>query len=886
MRTDKAEGIDWEKYLSQFDLIYETPSKIWQDGFAIGNGSLGAMVYEPFHLEWTVNKNNVWDYRKPEVKRHSIEYVREIAMKNKNYAEEMRKEDIYGGNLYPAPKTCGQLRIRFGYDSIYAPPHKVRKRLDLHEGTIYTSLDKHLSHPRVTSFVCAEEDLLVIRVRDVSAMTAFHNNVDIYHIPDALLPTCRKGAEKDILWIEQPFHDGFRYVMMAKIVPAGTCAYSGLFKKTVQKKWWYAIEPSEKVESRIDGEYAVAPVAGDFDVYVTVVTMLDAKNPMATARRRLDDAASRGAGRLHREHRKWWSGFWEKSYVGMDDPFLEQMWYVSLYNLATVLPGTPVGGLCGLWYGPMETPSQILPWKGMYTNDYNAQAPVAPVFRANHPELADGSFRTLLAQLVEAKNSARQLYKMPGAYYPVSSDPTGREVTNGAYRFCQNSGPEWCVFLWWHYLYTKDKEYLRQVSYPIMREVAMFFVNYMRWHGDEKLYHLEVSQNPELMYIKYPDPVYTLTLLKYTLKGVIEAAAILKTDKKLVTKCRHVLEHYPPYPMDGKEILPLKDLRSNHINHCRTISGLFPCGEFDPEIAPEWTESCAAEIRKGDTFLCTYGCNKGRINTWTGGYYFVGAPACWMGMKETAWRYLEYLLKSNLKPNGLVTHNGVTLADSRLSEENIKNIPDAEIYHDLDHEPLKMVEILTGRLSESTTENLEYKETIFPALEGPAMYLLMVGEMLLQSHNGILRVFPGLPDKRDAQFIDLRAQGPVLVSSRRKKGQVEFVALRALAPVQITLKSPWTGAKIWRSSGRDGRKVSVHKNERHIDITLQAGEKTVLAPVRKNLSWPALVAPRSGEKSEARSITLSDGMTAWLGKPVQDRYYKILRIARTGKKDS
>ncbi len=358
----------------------------------------------------------------------------------------------------------------------------------------------------------------------------------------------------------------------------------------LEDKWWFTIEPSKTVECKIDGEFAVAPVAGDFDIYLTVVTSLEAGDPMAAARDRLAQAVAKGADALHEDHRRWWAEFWTKSYAGLDHPLLEQLWYVSLYNLATVLRGVPVGGLCGLWYGPMDTPSQILPWCGYYTNDYNMQLPVMPVFKANHPELADGTFRTLLGMLPNAKRNAERQYGLPGAFYPLSTDPTGDDVTSGPYRFCQNSGPYHCVFLWWHYLYTRDKDYLRDVAYPIMREVSTFFTNYMQWHEDEGLYHLEISQNPELMYTKYPDPVDTLASVKYTLRATV------------------------------------------------------------------------------------------------------------------------------------------------------------------------------------------------------------VGEMLMQSQNGILRLFPALPEKRDASFVDLRAEGPTFISSQRIRGAVQFVQLKAGADLTWRLKNPWPPA--------------------------------------------------------------------------------------------
>ncbi len=876
-------GLNWCNFLQQHDILYEMQSKVWQDGTALGNGSLGALAFEPFHLEWTINKNDVWDYRTPKCRRHSIADIRKMVAQGKDFISEMSNENLSGAGLYPCPKTCGQLRIRFGLDSIYAPGHRISKRLSLYDATLHTSLDKHLSHPRARSFICAEENVLVVSVRDVSAVTAFHNHVDLYRVPDAQMPPAKKGAKGDTIWLEQKFHDGFSYVLMARIVPSGGTAFRDFFRRTVQKKWWGAIEPTKEVSSRLDGGYAVAPVSGDFDVFVTVVTSKDSRTPLSAAKEKLEQAVRKGADNLHATHLRWWAGFWRKSYVGLGDHLLEQLWYVSLYHLATVLRGTPVGGLCGLWFGPMDTPSQILPWMGFYTNDYNAQLPVMPVFRANHPELADGSFRTLLAQLPQAKLNARELYGIEGAFYPLGTDPSGREIGSGPYRLIQTSGPYWSIFLWWHYLHTCDREYLKKVCYPIMREVAAFFTNYICWHPEENRYHLEISQQPELMYVKYDDPIDTLMMLKYALTATIEAARILKCDASLAAKCRHVLRHYPDYPRYENEFSPLRGLRPNHTNQVRTLAALFPCGEFDPEIAPEWSRLCKAEMIKMDFWSKTFGCNKGRLGGWTGIVHHIGIPACRLGWKDMAWNYLEDLLKTNVKPNGLISHNSAILADSRLSEMNISRIPDAELYHDLDPDPLKAVEILNGRLMECTTENLECRDTIFPALEGPAEYLLLMGEMLLQCQNGILRLFPSLPEPEDAEFHNLLVEGKSLVSASRKKGSVLFCRVKAQAPVRWKLVNPWPGRTVHMRSSH-GNRQALKAEGRYWIFKLVRGEELVLAPRKQCLDFERIIRPRAGMTARARCKAFSDGMLVWLGKPKPSEYYASLEAARSGRR--
>ena len=883
MKHFSAKDINWKEYLSQYDLIYKSPSRSWTDGMPIGNGSLGALAYESegFHPEWTINKNDVWDYRVPKYERHSMEHIRRIAEEDMNYAYEMDKENISGPELskMPAPKTCGQLRLCFGSDPRYAPGHRITKRLNLHEATLTTSLDKHLSHPRINSFVCANENILVISVREVSAMVAFCNRVELFRQPDSSMPTAKVCADGDIIWLEQKI-DKLKYVMMAKIVPQGGGEYKKLFRQTVDPMWWNQLTPSSEINAEVQGQYAIASVKGDFDILLTVVTSLESGDPAKVARERLQAATDEGADSLWEKHRKWWTGFWSKSYFSIDDSGLEQLWYLSNYNQASALRGEPVAGLCGLWFGQSQSPEQILPWKGCYTNDYNMQLPVMPTFKTNHPELAEATFRTVLSQLPAAQKNARELYGLPGALYSVTTGPTGEDASSAHYRFCHGSGPYWGVCLWWHYLYTKDRKFLEEVSYPIMREVSSFFCEYMVWHEDEQTYHLEVSQNPELMYIKYDDPVDTLCLLKYTLKATVSASDILGIDDELRKKCRHLLEHYPSYPIHENGISPLRGLRPDHINHLRTLAGVFPAGEFDPETAPEWTDICQSEINSvnWDFFMKTYACNEGSMEGWSGKVYHRGMPACRMGLKKTAWKLLEDLIKTNVKPNGLISHNIAVLADSKLSEKNIAGIPEEEIYHDHGSNPIRLSEVTNGRLWEETTEDPECKEKMYPVLEGPALYLLMLSEMLLQSHNGILRLFPALPDEKDATFLDLRGEGAVLVSSARTDGLVRFVKVKALEKVVVKLLNPWQNVSYIYSSA-DGE----IKSEKFLELDLSQNDEIILATSKEDLAYPVLSGLKRSD-AQARKIEFDDGMIAWLGKPVQSEYYAALEKARSDKK--
>jgi len=387
------------------------------------------------------------------------------------------------------------------------------------------------------------------------------------------------------------------------------------------------------------------------------VTSLEDRNPLRKAEEVLQSAAKRGFGSLYRTQRSWWKKFWGKSFVEMDDKFLQRLWYVSLYNLATNLEGSSRSRALRSLVRAVDTPSQVLPWKGYYTNDYNTQLAVKPVFRANHPELSDGYFLTLLEQLPQARKNAKELFGLPGAYYPLSTDPTGEDLSSGPYRFCQCGGPYWGVILWWRYLHTLDEKFLRDVAYPILREVSTFFANYMRYDEKQKLYHLVVTQPPEYMSLQYSDPPFTIAPLKVTLKAAITCSRKFNADADLVKKWQHVLDHFPPYPTANAVLIEARDFPPDHWPGNGWRFPLYPCADLDPEMDPSVRKLLVDSLERA--FECTgiYAVERGLHIGWTGNFHMLGMPAIWLGARGVARKLLEDNLKYNLKPNGLISHN-------------------------------------------------------------------------------------------------------------------------------------------------------------------------------------------------------------------------------------
>ena len=51
----------YEKLIRKQSWLYNQAASDWMDGLFIGNGNLGVVAYAPGHLEWILNKVDVFD---------------------------------------------------------------------------------------------------------------------------------------------------------------------------------------------------------------------------------------------------------------------------------------------------------------------------------------------------------------------------------------------------------------------------------------------------------------------------------------------------------------------------------------------------------------------------------------------------------------------------------------------------------------------------------------------------------------------------------------------------------------------------------------------------------------------------------------------------------
>jgi len=73
---------------------------------------------------------------------------------------------------------------------------------------------------------------------------------------------------------------------------------------------------------------------------------------------------------------------------------------------------------------------------------------------------------------------------------------------------------------------------------------------------------------------------------------------------------------------------------------------------------------------------------------------------------------------------------------------------------------------------------------------------LAINEMLLQSHDGVIRLFPCWPREMDARFGTLRTVGAFLISAELRSGVASGVKITSEKGRACTILNPWPGRKV------------------------------------------------------------------------------------------
>jgi hypothetical protein len=390
-------------------------------------------------------------------------------------------------------------------------------------------------------------------------------------------------------------------------------------------------------------------------------------------------------------------------------------------------------------------------WHGDYHTNFNLQAPFIGNYEANHFEIGDAFFRAMDFLLQMGRKTAHDYYHARGACISLSGFPIrARDDAFGLGPFSRMAYMTgWTMQQYWlRYSYSGDRQWLRDEGYPALRDGALFYADFLKKRGDG-LYHAFPSAEEEQRFTgdpaNYTDQPQVLQHARYCLRAAITASKELGLDAPLRAEWQDRLERMTP------DAGPYFGYRYD-----AALRGLEKlCDERSP---PQWGRGRPYLLQSsrpapGPAFLAE------RFDAW------------WM-----------------CHPGGPIS----ALRDGTFA-------PDRD--YQLMRECVKSGRRCNGFVYQTAPcgHDLVFNEEL--AIVGPLV------EMMLQSWDGALRVFPAWPRGIDAQFKGLRAEGAFLVSAAWLQGRVTALSVRSEKGNPCKLYSPWVNG--FRVIDRSAKEVKV-----------------------------------------------------------------------------
>lgn len=512
-----------------------------------------------------------------------------------------------------------------------------------------------------------------------------------------------------------------------------------------------------------------------------VVTSEESPAPLDEARRRVAALTLDRIESLRGEHRQWWREFWSKSFIEIGDPLIERFYYGSHYLMASCSRNRRFPpSLFGNWT-TADGPS----WQADYHLNYNHQGPWWGVFSSNHPELADPYDTPILEYLPTARANAKQYLKVRGVYYDVGVGPKGLETAfmpdghgipgegNRMFLGQKSNGAFSAANMLLRFRHTYDLDYARHV-YPFLIEVANFWEDYLKLENGRYVITKDASgevgdggsdKNNSL----------SLGLVRMFFEGILEVSMALNQDADRRATWQHLLDHLSEFP-------------TAMVDGVRRIRGA-ESGPAANRIGP----------KRDNTRLEFMGM------VWPSGVLGLGSdPAMLQVLQDDVrgWAESEW-----------IGHfNGFSLTFPGAAR--------------VGHDPRDILAKLRQQLTVGSFPNL----MIFGGgggIENCSGVPATINEMLLQTHAGVMRVFPVWPKEQPARFGRLRTHGAFLVSSELRDGEVKSLVIESERGREGVLQNPWPGRE-WILE-RNGVKSEKQSGER-LRFKTRVGERLDIRP--------------------------------------------------------
>lgn len=442
------------------------------------------------------------------------------------------------------------------------------------------------------------------------------------------------------------------------------------------------------------------------------------------------------------DHRAWWHAYYPQSFVSTGDAYWDAFYWAQQYKMACA---TRDKGWIMDNQGPWLQPTA---WNSLW---WNLNVQIA------HSSFATGNRRGMGSALSHRFDIMRDNLALNVAEpYRADSYAIGRSTSawdllghagqpgTGRPPMDRNIALECGNLLWalhnvdMEYRYWMDTDLRDRVLYPLLVRAVNYYRHFLKEGGDGRL-HLPETYSPE--YRRAEDCSYDLDVLSWGVGRLIELAAekgLSSADEPLLNEWIRIQLNLVPVHINETGRMIGKDVALTGAHrHWSHLLAIYPLRTLVPD-----TEENRKLIQ-----LCLdhWHSFKGR----RAGYSATGGAcmAALLGDGERAYKFIN-----QLKP---FLHRNT-------------------FYSEL------------GSL---------------PVIETPLHGATAIQDMLLQSWDGRLRIFPAVPSAwPDAQFHDLRGEGAFLVSAQRADMKTSWVQVHSEKGGEVEVSAQIPEAQ-WTTTG-------------------------------------------------------------------------------------
>jgi alpha-L-fucosidase 2 len=445
------------------NLSFEELATTWDEGIPLGNGMLGALIWEKEgKLRFSLDRADLWDLRPTanlDHKNWTFKWVID-RWKNNQYQEVQQMFDLpYDRDPGPSKIPAGALEF-----NILA---KV-KRVEL-------ILSKGLCEVEWANGMKMETFVHATKQEGWFKFSGIKENILPSIVPPPYHLSAQSGEDNPVTGQD----------LRRLGYPAGDLTVEKEFISYTQEGWngfTYRI----KVQWKSEGDVLI----GHWNIQV-----LNKNEPASVALTEEKISTPKYLDIL-KTHKNWWLDYWKQCSIDIPDSILLKQWYLEQYKFGAANGnGAPPISLQAVWTADN---GKLPPWKGDFHNDLNTQLSYWPAYSANKLGQSMGFIDWLEKNKPVFESYTKQYFQTNGVNVPGVSTFAGSPMGGWIqYSF----GPTVSAWIAHHYYlqwrYSMDRTFLSEKAYPWLEKVAIYLMEVSLL--DEKgIRKLPLSSSPEI----------------------------------------------------------------------------------------------------------------------------------------------------------------------------------------------------------------------------------------------------------------------------------------------------------------------------------------------------------------------------------------------------